>query len=192
MQVVKYQNRYTGDDGIRFVHWSRLSQKNKHTDSIWEVYDDYMCLQYVGYTIIIDIKAFKHVQSNLVYVCLTRKPYAWIEQGSTYGFLHHLILPKKEGLFTDHINGNSLDNRLINLRYATPSQNAFNKPSQEGSTSRYKGVSKAGKKWRAQLQFNKKKIQIGYFPTELEALDAYEAKAKELFGEFYTPQNRKD
>ena len=30
--------------------------------------------------------------------------------------MHHLILPKKEGFETDHINGNKLDNRIQNLK----------------------------------------------------------------------------
>lgn len=34
-------------------------------------------------------------------------------------FMHWDILPLRDGFITDHINGNGLDNREENLRYAT-------------------------------------------------------------------------
>jgi len=41
-------------------------------------------------------------------------------------YLHHKILPKKDGFYVDHINRNKLDNNPENLRYLTPRQNAIN------------------------------------------------------------------
>lgn len=41
-------------------------------------------------------------------------------------FMHYFILPRIRGYDTDHINRNSLDNRRINLRYATRSENYHN------------------------------------------------------------------
>src|SRR5262245_52885891 len=54
-------------------------------------------------------------------------------------FMHHLVLPKKDGLEVDHINGNSLDNRRCNLRYATTAQNQANQRKVRGVV-RLKGV----------------------------------------------------
>jgi|SRR5665213_1819792 len=42
-------------------------------------------------------------------------------------FLHHMLMPRIKGYEIDHINRNSLDNRRENLRYATASQNQYNK-----------------------------------------------------------------
>ena len=104
--------------------------------------------------------------------------------------MHRVIAATPEGLVTDHINGDTLDNRRENLRICTPSQNAANKRGVRCSSS-YKGVipnpdkrCKRSERWRAQIQHNRKHILIGYFASQVEAAEAYDAKAKELFGEF--------
>lgn len=85
----------------------------------------------------------------------------------------------------DHRNGNGLDNRKFNLRLCTNSQNQHNQHSIRG-ISKYKGVSwdKRSKKWKAKIQFERKRIHIDQFDSEIEAAKAYDTKALELFGEF--------
>lgn len=41
--------------------------------------------------------------------------------------MHHEILPLRDGLVTDHINGYTLDNRRVNLRLVTHSQSMMNR-----------------------------------------------------------------
>lgn len=85
----------------------------------------------------------------------------------------------------DHINGVRSDNRLVNLRSVTQQQNMRNKlKTTKKTTSQYKGVALVGKRWRAYIETNSKKIHLGYFATEAEAAQAYNAKAAELFGEY--------
>lgn len=46
--------------------------------------------------------------------------------------IHRLIMNTPEGMDTDHINHNKLDNRKSNLRICTRSVNLMNKPSTKG------------------------------------------------------------
>jgi len=65
-------------------------------------------------------------------------------------------------------------------------QNSQNSLKREGCSSKYKGVHWAQqiKRWRAVIHYKKRKMNIGYFGTEIEAAYAYDTKAKMLFGEF--------
>lgn len=65
----------------------------------------------------------------------------------------------------DHINRNTSDNRLVNLREATTGENLRNKGMYKSNSSGVNGVhfSKDKKKWRAMIRFNKKLIHLGYF-----------------------------
>lgn len=86
---------------------------------------------------------------------------------------------------TDHINGNGLDNRRVNLRRATYSQNAFNMRKHKG-TSRFKGVSlhRQAQKWVAAISFAGKRTHLGLFSDETAAAQQYDAAARELFGTY--------
>ena len=86
----------------------------------------------------------------------------------------------------DHINGNGLDNRRSNLRYATDAENRYNRSGNKNATSKYKGVSwdKEKRKWRAKLQLNGKCIHIGYYADEKKAAIEYNKMAIRRFGEF--------
>ena len=100
--------------------------------------------------------------------------------------LHRLLMDPPKGMVIDHINHNGLDNRRENLRICTRAENSRNRGKQKNNTSGYKGVCwyKRDKKWRAQIKKDSKKIHIGYFDIIEDAARAYDAKAKELFGEF--------
>ncbi|MEC0211857.1 HNH endonuclease [Paenibacillus ehimensis] len=79
--------------------------------------------------------------------------------------LHRFLMnPSSSDEYVDHINGNQLDNRKCNLRICTNSQNQQNrKGPQSNSKSGVRGVywHKGKRKWRAQLQLNKKKRLFG-------------------------------
>ena len=83
----------------------------------------------------------------------------------------------------DHINGNPYDNRLVNLREATPSQNQGNQRKRVDSTSGRKGVARSSAKqerWRAHFRGR----YLGSFETKEDAHAAYQRAAAEHFGEF--------
>ena len=91
--------------------------------------------------------------------------------------MHKLVLPGAE---IDHINGYKLDNRRSNLRVVTHKFNVQNGSAHNDSTSRYKGVSKRGKVFRAQLCHNKNKMLVGEFPTGHLVAVAYDMWALSL------------
>jgi hypothetical protein len=95
-------------------------------------------------------------------------------------FLYYNAWPK---LHLDHINGDSTDNRIVNLRECTHQQNHGNRKKQ-ANLSGFKGVSKKDNKWQARVCFNFKRHYLGLFNTAEEAAKAYDEKAKELHGEF--------
>lgn len=101
-------------------------------------------------------------------------------------FLHRVIMNAKKGQQVDHINGNGLDNRKSNLRFATTSENSFNQRLSKRNKSGYKGViwHKQHKKWMSYIQPKGKFILIGYFNYPHQAAMAYDIWAKELFGKY--------
>lgn len=120
--------------------------------------------------------------------CIDANGYVQIRIGKKYVYLHREILnnPASE---VDHINGNKLDNRKINLREATRSQNEANKQAYRNNTSGAKGVIKDKRtgKYIARIRHNNKSHHIGCYTTLELAVAAYNKKAKELFGEFFNP-----
>lgn len=117
-------------------------------------------------------------------------PYAattiWENGRSRHPHMHCLIMG-----FTgvDHIDHNGLNNQRSNLRIATGSQNNQNQRPQQGCTSQYKGVCYVRQNgwWRAYIGRYGRRCWQEDFASELEAAYAYDAKARELFGEFAYP-----
>lgn len=86
----------------------------------------------------------------------------------------------------DHANGNKLDNTRANLREATSRQNSWNRGLRSDSKIGYKGVvrSRSRQQYRARIQVGEKRIHSGYYATAVEAARAYDAMAREHYGEF--------
>jgi hypothetical protein len=86
----------------------------------------------------------------------------------------------------DHINGRQRDNRFVNLREATRTQNGCNRGRARHNQSGFKGVSmNAGKtRFVAVISVAHRKIHLGTFDTAAEAHAAYVAAAPQYHGEF--------
>jgi hypothetical protein len=91
------------------------------------------------------------------------KGYAISRLNGKVVYMHRLINKTLNNFETDHINRNKLDNRKENLRNITSSKNKINTGLWKHNTSGYKGVSwvKRDKKWKVQIQVNKKSIHLG-------------------------------
>ena len=99
--------------------------------------------------------------------------------------MHRLITNAPDGVLVDHINRNILDNRRSNLRLVTPSQNSQNSGRHSDSKSPYKGVhlNKYGG-WVVEIWIGGKNVYLGTFKAAEDGARAYDAAAREHFGEF--------
>ena len=89
-------------------------------------------------------------------------------------------------LEVDHINRNPADNRISNLRLATPSENAQNSGVRRDNKSGVRGVSwySQTQKWMAKITVNGKQKGLGYYKSLEDAKNAYLAAARESFPVF--------
>jgi hypothetical protein len=106
-------------------------------------------------------------------------------------YMHRLVASLSnvgvpETCLVDHINGEGLYNVKSNLRICDHKQNIYNQKKQDGRSSKFKGVcwDKQTSKWRCLIKINGRMKSLGRFVNEEDAAKAYDAKAKELFGEF--------
>lgn len=119
--------------------------------------------------------------------------YMWSKHHSGYAYaqidgeviaMHRLLTDKPVGKFVDHANHDRLDNRRINLRVCSNTENRRNSHKSKRNSTGYKGVVKIGNKFTAQLGYLGKKLYLGMYNTPEEAGRAYDIKAKQLHGSF--------
>lgn len=110
------------------------------------------------------------------YVCIglfgvTRKAHrlAWL--------LHHGFWPESQ---IDHADGCRTNNRINNLRPATPLENSYNKSKTKKNTSGFPGVSfhRQSGKWRATIKAQGKQHSLGLHKNISDAVAARTQAAK--------------
>ena len=112
--------------------------------------------------------------------------YAGRSQGNKKILMHREILNTPDGYSTDHINGDTLDNRKTNLRICTQHQNLGNQGAPRHNTSGHKGVyfNKERRKWQAQIKVYKETIYLGRFLVIEDAIEAYRLASEKYFESF--------
>ena len=88
------------------------------------------------------------------------------------------------GYVIDHINGNPLDNRAVNLRLCTIRENHLNSRISITNTTGFKGVSKRKNRYVAQITSMGRRVYLGMYKLPEEAAKAYNQAAIRHFGEF--------
>lgn len=89
---------------------------------------------------------------------------------------HRIIFFIATGLWPeqiDHVNGIKTDNRIENLRITDHRRNQQNRWHQRAGSLVGTDWLKGKKRWRAQIQINKKRITLGTYHTAQEAHERY-------------------
>lgn len=112
----------------------------------------------------------------------TESYYAKTKVNGTNTNMNRYIMNTPDGMMSDHINHDTLDNTRENLRNVTKSQSAINQRPR-GGTSRFKGVNYKDGKWRVRLQIDSKRHHLGCYDDEEEAAIIYNTAAQMFYGE---------
>lgn len=126
--------------------------------------------------------------------CRRRNGYVVVCLDQVFYYAHQLVWLFETGSWPeediDHANRNKSDNRFVNLRAATRTQNNGNQGLSSRNTSGIKGVSwnKAVSKWCAQIGRKGQRHLVEFYASKEQAAAAYERMAQEYFGEFARPE----
>ena len=101
-------------------------------------------------------------------------------------FMHRSLLDAPAGMLVRRRLGSSrLDNRRANLRLIPRSQNWSGLALRRDNRSGFRGVTRTKRgRWQAQIQVAGKRHFLGYFDAKEDAARAYDAAARDAFGEF--------
>jgi len=117
-------------------------------------------------------KAVGSFNGRYFQVQLFRKPY---QVHRIIFALHHGYLPK----VVDHIDGNTKNNDISNLRASTSQQNNWNRKLTKRNKTGIKNVYVAKQGYKVGIEINNKSMHFGYFDDlELAELVAVEARNK--------------
>lgn len=114
------------------------------------------------------------------------------ESRGTRILLHRLLMSPPGLMEIDHVNGDGLDNRRVNLRVVTARENRQNQPIRRDNTSGFRGVyfSKSLGKWIAHLRDDRRNHRVGAFDTKAEAAQAAEKERDCRFSNHVTRPKR--
>jgi hypothetical protein len=100
-----------------------------------------------------------------------------IGRKTIHRLLAETFIPNPNNLpYVDHVNRQSLDNSIQNLRWISAAGNSLNKSKKAGATSKYIGVCKQTNGNRYTARFRQK--HLGCFITQEEAALAYNQEAQ--------------
>ena len=149
----------------------------------FEEYDDYVIFKTGKVFSLITNRFIKGGMLGDGYLQLSLHKNGKIKRILTNRLMGLLFIPNPENKPTvDHINHNKLDNRIINLRWATRKEQSHNRMKSKNNTSGIKGVryDKHRKYWKACIYINGINIQRYYKSKEEAVLMRREMEIKYL------------
>ena len=118
--------------------------------------------KYGRITFIVDTKCFDYIKNFPWCVrCYRGNFYAYTNNNIS---LHRLLTDCPKGLFVDHINHNTLDNRKYNLKVCT------NKENQHNRKNKFEGIRQTKWGYQVQIKVNNKHKCFGTYKSFDEAL----------------------
>lgn len=144
-----------------------------------------------GQVAIVDDEDYENLNQWKWYAIQNRTKDGWYARRNSGKFpfrknikMHRYIMNTPENMECDHINHDTLDNRKSNLRNVTHHQNVMNSKIRKDNKTGYKGVYLFKGKIKAHIRVGGKNVHLGTFETLEKASEAYENKAKEVFGKY--------
>lgn len=163
-------------------------QEDKKIWNYYEIDDDILCIYYYKQDTdeiikIITDKEFQYLVYDY-YWQLNVNGYPMTRTKGKKQYLHHIVMNTID--IIDHISGNVLDNRKINLRLTTGSLNNLNRHHTSSNTSGTIGVCwiDERQKWRARITYQTKQ-KNAYFDSLEQAIECRKNWEKEIFEGYY-------
>lgn len=114
------------------------------------------------------------VQCNRPVKSKNNRGYYWCKTHGLVFLAHRLIWLMMTGHHPsgeiDHINGDRLDNRWVNLRDVTAFDNARNQGERKDNTSGCRGVTRNGAGWMARISHDGVRYGLGTFRNKADAI----------------------
>ena len=158
------------DEGTGWLHWKLRPREHFKSDIAWKSHNRHMAGQRLSMI---------PRNSEYLKVCLGRRS---INQHRIVWKMTH----GEDANYIDHINGDKADNRSINLRSVTKSENARNAKRSIRNKSGVTGVQcrnnyRGPNKWQARIRYEGELINLGHYPTMEDAVAA-RMVAQEKYG----------
>lgn len=101
-------------------------------------------------------------------------------------WMHRQILDAPPGVQVDHIDGDGLNNRRANLRFATNTENQRNQRTPRNNSSGFKGVHvhRRNGLYVVTIRIDGATRQLGQYANKVIAARVYDKAARDAFGEF--------
>lgn len=137
-----------------------------------------------GDRILVDNEDFDYLNQMTWYV--SSSSYAMTHRNNLLLSMQRILMKPSKSKCVDHINHNTLDNRKVNLRVCSLSQNHWNTLKHKTNKTGYKGVSlyKRNGKYEARIRIFGKKLWLGYFDLKKDAHEAYQKVSLVYHGKY--------